>query len=160
MNGPKSISGVWRGTYFYDLAEQRPPDGGGVGFELRLTQTWLQRLFGGFSGTVTDDSMRGMSGTGTIHGRHSKTSMRFTKQMPTVQFTQNGKSLTLPELLERHGRAYQVKRTPHPPILYTGTVTNGSKVFGTWLIEESAIRIGPRLALPTLRCSGTFTLTR
>ena len=160
MTHPKDISGVWHGTYFFDLAEQRPADGGGVAFELRLTQSWLQRIFGTFRGSVTDDPTRGMSGTGTVRGKHSQTSLRFTKRMPVAEFTYNGKAVSLQQLFERHGLAYRAPRNAHPPILYVGAFTSDSVAAGTWVIEEGTIRISARRHVPLPRCTGTFTLTR
>ncbi len=39
MGKNKCPTGVWKGEYFFDLEEQKLPDGLGVGFDLRLTQS-------------------------------------------------------------------------------------------------------------------------
>ena len=103
MKHPKDISGVWRGTYFYDLAEQRPPDGGGVHFELHLRQTWWQRLFGQFTGSVTDDASRGMPGTGVIRGECHDSSIRFTKEMPVLYIGSTERTVPLSVYLREQG---------------------------------------------------------
>ena len=159
MNEPKNIAGVWRGSYFYDLEQQRPPDGSGVSFELRLRQSWLQSLFGWFSGSVTDDSQRGMPGTGRISGRLRGASIRFTKRMPISYVTHEGRNIALRDWLRDQGfeAGYDI---PHRPIVYRGAFTAADSASGTWRIAGGSIQITSRLSLPMLECTGTWTLTQ
>jgi hypothetical protein len=66
MNTLKKITGTWKGTYSYQPVEHilnLDP----VAFTLILKQGW----FGRFKGTVTDDGLGGMPGTGFIEGHFS-----------------------------------------------------------------------------------------
>lgn len=159
MSKPESISGVWRGSYFYDIAEQRPSDGGGVDFELRLTQTFWQRLFRCFTGTVIDDPSHGLPGTGTIRGEYRFPSIRFTKEMPIAYITHEGDSIPLRESLLKHG--YDIDCDfPHPPVLYEGTFHSDHEASGTWVIEADEFSIAPGITIGIPRNTGTWTLKR
>ena len=69
---------------------------------LTLDQGWLGR----FRGTVVDDAMPGMPGTGTIAGRLSYPHIEFTKQIPvSCVATPDGGKATLREYLVERGCA-------------------------------------------------------
>lgn len=159
MSSKHEISGIWRGTYFYDDAEMRHPDGCGVAFELKIIQTWWQRLFGLFSATVRDDPLRGVPGDGRIHGRHRRDSMTFTKKLP--EFYVGGiKPVSLRDYLQEHGQEL-FREIAHPPIFYTGTFDNQGAVAGTWEIPALKLLLktaGASLTGP--RCTGTFSMSK
>ena len=153
------ISGDWRGAYFYDREQQRPPDGSGVGFELHLRQSWLQRLFGWFSGTVTDETQRGMPGIGRISGSVRGQTIRFTKLMPIAYVVHEGRKISVRDLLREHGYdpGYDIS---HRPISYLGTFSSSESASGTWCIAEGPLHVTSRISIPMHTCTGTWTLSR
>lgn len=157
---PKNISGLWWGTYDCDREGERPPDGGSVEFELRISQNWLQRMRGTFTGSITEDPKRGVPEIATVKGRRSRAALSFTKLLPILRIAWNGKSITLAEFYQRNGYAERAPRVAHPPIFYTGIFTSESEAAGTWLVEEGSIPFARRQRLPILRSTGTFTLSR
>ena len=160
MYSPDKITGFWRGTYIYDAPELRPADGGGVNFEMHLTQGWWQGIFGRFSGIVSEDVSRGMPGTGTIRGGLTRGEIRFTKQMPVAHVIHDGQVVAIEDLLRPRGVAVRAGSIPHSPIYYSGTFDSDSTAFGVWRIEPDIVRVADGLNLRTTGSTGTFTLTR
>lgn len=160
MGRPKDISGVWQGVYYYDNPTQQFADGGGVAFELRISQTWWQRILGTFSGSVTEDPERGVPETATVRGKLSRGALHFTKLLPIARFSREEKSVTLQELLQKYGDTSWLPSAAHPPIQYVGTFADEFTASGTWVIEETRIPVLPGHSFPAPRCTGTFTLVR
>jgi hypothetical protein len=140
VNRPNHIAGVWRGSYFYDNDQQRAPDGAGVGFELHLRQSWLQGFFGWFSGTVTDESQRGMPGIGNVRGSFRGQSIRFTKRMPVSYVTHEGHNISVRDWLRKQGYdpGFDV---PHCPIFYHGTFSIAESASGNWRITAGHLHV-------------------
>lgn len=157
--GPDQIAGHWKGLYFYDHESQRLPDGSGVGFELQLSQFWLQRILGWFSGTVADDPVKGMPEEGRISGSLRGTVICFTKRMPVSYCTHEGERISVREWLKRHG--FDPGRDfPHPPIFYRGVFSSADAATGTWQIRDWHLDLGPRGRIPVPGCTGKWELAR
>ena len=105
-----------------------------VPFTLTLKQGW----FGRFSGSVEDDPVRGMPGTGTVEGLFSFPRIEFTKQMPVCYVrTPDGRSMTLREFLIEQGNTCE-RDVPHLPIFYQGEFSDARQASGTWTIRAGA----------------------
>lgn len=131
----------------------------GVPFELLLQQSWLQSLFGWFSGSVTDDPERGMPGTGRIRGALRGLSVRFTKRMPVSYTIHEGRKVAVRDHLRDHGfdPGYDI---PHPAIAYRGAFTSSDSASGTWCIPGGPLHVTSRFSIPIPRTTGTWTLSR
>lgn len=159
MAARHEITGIWRGTYFFDLPEMRHPDGNGVGFEMRIRQNRWQRLLGLFEGGVHDDPVRGVPGQGQIRGRIRGSLITFTKRLP--EFYVGGfKPLSLRDHLRKDDHELR-REVAHPPIYYAGVSDENGVVTGTW--EMCALTLpldanGAELKWP--RSTGTFSMSR
>lgn len=132
-----SISGSWRGTYWYAPGSDEARVCAGTAFILELKQGW----FGAFSGIVQDDPEQGYAGTGEIRGRLNYPNLRFLKRLPDMLCMRvDGKSETLPELLARHG-VQSVPHFAHPPLIYTGTFYDGDHAEGLWELLPTVINV-------------------
>ncbi|MCW1926186.1 hypothetical protein OKA05_26750 [Luteolibacter arcticus] len=130
-----------------------------MGFELHLRQSWVQRVIGRFSGTVTDEPQRGMPGIGQITGGFRGQSIRFTKRMPVSYIVQEGRSISVRQWLCELG--YDPGRDiPHQPVLYRGRFSSADAASGTWRIPGGNLNVSLSLSIPMPECTGTWTLTR
>jgi len=157
MASPTDLSGLWRGTYFYDHPTQHAAEPNGVIFELHLTQNWLQRRFGKFSGTTNDDPAHGLPDLGKVYGQCRAASLRFIREFPVWYFT--GRK-TLNDCLRERGDHVEGDFA-HPPVVYEGAFTSPREASGTWIIEAVDFSFaGSRSSIRCPRASGTFTLSR
>lgn len=159
MAARNEITGIWRGTYFFDLPEMRHPDGNGVGFEMRIRQNRWQRLFGLFAGIVHDDPVHGVPGQGQIRGRIRGGSISFTKRLPEC-YVGGCKPVGLRDYLREHGHELR-REVAHPPIYYTGVADENGVVTGTWEMRAMTMPLdanGAELKCP--RSTGTFSMSR
>ena len=159
MGKNKCPVGVWKGEYFFDLEEQKLPDGSGVVFDLRLTQSWLQRHFGWFSGVVQDDPQRGVPDTGRVYGSVKGSFIQFTKRLPVAYTLYNGSCISLDEWLKLQGCTRDIK-VPHPPIYYNGSYLTDNEASGTWRIEEGSVQSDSYPDLFVAECTGTWKMRR
>jgi hypothetical protein len=153
------ISGLWKGSYFYDQGGIGPSDGLGVGFELRLRQVWWQRAFGRFSGTVRDDPDRGMPGEGRVDGSAREGAIRITKRMPFMYLGHGGQRVPVREYLRDQGLD-PGRDIAHRPILYEGKFDAAGRAGGTWRIAAGVLRVTSHVSLRLQECTGTWTLGR
>jgi hypothetical protein len=145
----KKVAGVWRGVYGYgerkQLAGMAP-----VAFTLKLKQGWSEH----FTGSVTEDTPRGVPGTGTIDGYYKSPTIEFTKQMPVGYVTgPDGTLITLREYLIANGHPCG-HELPSALIFYRGTFLDTNRVQGTWLINPQRFRLPGSDPLITARVSG------
>ena len=153
MNTLKKVTGTWKGTYSYQPVEHIP-NLDPVAFTLTLKQGW----FGRFKGTVTDDGLGGMPGTGFIEGHFSFPCIEFTKQMPICHVaTPNGRSITMREYLKEQGHAC-AHDIPHPPIFYKGEFLSPIRAQGTWIIRAGPIFLGDGRVVQVPEAKGIWSI--
>ena len=153
MERLKKVSGTWRGTYSYEPVEHVPrldP----VAFTLTLKQGW----FGRITGTVTDDSPRGMPGTGLIKGYFAFPRIEFTKRMPVCYVvTPDGRNITMREYLIEQGHACD-RDVPHMPICYSGEFSSPTRANGTWIIKAGPLSLGDGRAVQMPETKGMWVI--
>ena len=153
MDKLKKVTGTWRGTYSFDAVEHMPIRDA-VPFTLALKQGW----FGRFTGTVTDDPVRGMPGVGTVAGRFSFPRIEFTKQMPVCYVrTTDGRSIPLREYLIEQGQVCE-QDIPHVPIFYQGEFSSRGWAQGIWIIRAGPVSLLDGRYLQIGEWRGTWSL--
>ena len=153
MDSLKKISGIWRGAYSYEASEQmlkREP----VSFTLTLKQGW----FGRFTGSVAEDTSRGMPGTGVVEGYFSFPRIEFTKRMPLFFVaTPDGRNITLREYLTEQGHACD-RDVSHVPIFYEGEFSGPSRAQGSWIIRAGPVSVGGDIAFEIPETRGVWNI--
>lgn len=131
----RKVSGLWRGAYGFE--SKGVPGEKVVPFTLTLKQGWL----GHFAGTVTEDAPGGMPGIGKVDGFFEWPTIEFIKQMPVGYITRpDGSKMTFREYFMEHGHACE-NELPSPPISCRGTLLDGNRVQGFWLIKPARITL-------------------
>jgi hypothetical protein len=153
MHALKKVNGIWRGVYGYEPSELMPRHEP-VPFTLTLKQGW----FGHFTGSVTDDPIRGMPGTGAVDGYFSFPRIEFTKRMPVAYFTAlDGRPISLREFLAEQGHALE-RDAPHQPIFYQGEFSNATHAQGTWIIRAGQLSLGDGRAVKFPETKGNWSI--
>ena len=153
MDKLKKVTGTWRGTYSYDPSEHLP-NRVPVPFTLVLKQGW----FGHFTGSVTDDEVSGMPGTGVIDGYFSFPKIEFKKFMPVCWVAMSdGRRGPLRQFLSEKG--HQCDRDiPHQSIFYDGDFLQPNHAEGTWIIRAGPLSVGNGLVVQMRGIKGTWKI--
>lgn len=138
------VTGEWHGLYSF----KQPAEVAGlepVAFTLALKQGWLAS----FEGTVTEDAVHGIPGTGTVKGYFAFPRIEFTKLMPVGYFSMpDGSKITVREYLASMGYVFE-NELPPAPIFYKGIFLDTNRAQGTWIIKPL------RISLPDGKCLTT-----
>jgi hypothetical protein len=157
---PHDICGIWYGTYFYEnpiLSKSKPA---GVSFQLKLTRSSWQRLWGRFSGTVTEYPSQGMPETGIVKGRVNDTGIAFTKYMPVMHFSSGSdRPVPVSQALRKAGHELE-REIERPPIFYSGRFLSESEATGTWRLKAATVILSNGTRIDSKEGRGTFVLRR
>lgn len=153
MDTFKKVTGTWRGLYAYEPSDKLPMRDP-VPFTLILKQRW----FGRFSGTVTDDAILGMPGTGVIDGYISYPRVEFYKRMPVCYVARaDGRKVSLRDYLIEQGYTCD-HDIPHQPIFYRGEFSDPRHAQGAWIIAAGSIPLGGGRVIKMAETKGTWMI--
>lgn len=124
--GKIDMSGVWNGTYTYDIPEEYKDERTKeVRFKIVIDSVNKNQ----FKGTVEDDlSTGGTPGVGDINGKYNDYELTFEKDMPVYA------------RIEMDGSRSIDKNKKHPTIIYSGEFSRDKKIVtGTWKFKKKIL---------------------